>query len=156
MDLTRVVILILAFGCVSCSQSAPTDLPPAYEEVIRSEWSIAQKALAELSVNSIGLAVPELCTWIPYDGPIETSASWTGFANGVFDPHGFVIQWNTRTPTVIRHEAGHAILQFLDHPCWSCWSVGLVVKLHPGAKCEDTNIGKYCGGLLNGKAKGTS
>lgn len=144
MSWLRILSLSLAMATVSCSPSSPTDLPAAYAEVIRSEWATAQSLLSGVGVGRTGLVVPQVCTWVPHDGMFKTSASYTGWANGEFDPNTFTIKWNTQTPSVIRHEAGHAILHFVDHPCASCWSVDSSVTLHPGPRCEGTDIGNYC------------
>lgn len=148
----RICALVGAFAPVSCSPTSPSDLPAAYAETIKQEWTISQELLRSVGVGNTGLVLPRVCTWIPHDGPFETSASFTGWANGEFDPNTFTIKWNTRTPAVLRHEAGHAILHFLDHPCASCWSVDgnigepNAVTLHRG--CEGAKIGRYCEALL--------
>jgi hypothetical protein len=143
-------LFCLAIGGLGCATStSPSGLPPAYEEVIRSEWAIAQDILAAVGVTRVDMVVPELCTWIPHDGPIQFGDLW--LTNGVFDPNDFTITWNIHTPGVIHHEAGHAILEFLDHPCSFCWSVEPTVTVHEGEgyeKCTGTKLGKYCGDLL--------
>jgi hypothetical protein len=141
-------LFCLAIGGLGCATStSPSGLPPAYEAVIRSEWAIAQRMLAEAGVDRTELAVPELCTWIPHDGGFGDG----GYTNGLFTPNSFTIKWNIHTPTVLRHEAGHAILHFLDHPCRSCWSVDSTITIHTGEKyrkCDGTKLGKYCEDLL--------
>ena len=120
----KFVLVCVLLGAVSCSPTSPSELPIAYEEVIRSEWTIAQKLLFDVGVTRSDLVKPNQCTWIPHDGPLPYNG---GYANGLFRP--YTIRWNVRTPTVLRHEAGHAILHFLDHPCASCWSVDTTVKI---------------------------
>jgi hypothetical protein len=148
MSWLRILTLCFTMCCVSCGLSSPTDLPAAYEDVIRTEWALAQRLLGELDVDRVVLVVPEICTWVPHDGMVKTSISDTGWANGVFYPRNFVVEWNIHTPQVIRHEAGHAILHFLDHRCRSCFSVDNTVTLHSGEKCEDTPDGRYCANYL--------
>ena len=103
----RLLALLCAFlgAVVSCSPTAPSALPTAYEEVIQSEWIIAQRLLLDVGVTRSVLVKPTQCTWIPHDGPLPYKG---GYANGLFTP--YTVRWNVRTPTVIRHEAGHAIL----------------------------------------------
>lgn len=129
------LVLCAVLGALSCSVTSPSRLPAAYEEVIRSEWGIAQNLLDSVGVSRTGLVPPEVCTWVPHDGPFKCG-NREG-CNGCFTPVTFVVRWNIHTPRVIRHEAGHAILHFLDHPCRSCWSVDLTVTLHTG--CESTH-----------------
>ena len=136
------LLLCGVLATVSCNPTSPSDLPSAYAEVIRSEWSVAQRLLADQDVRSD--LEPKHCTWIPHDGPLPYKG---GYANGLFTPSGRIVRWNVLTPTVLRHEAGHAILYSVNHRCKSCWSVDSSVTLHPG-KCESSAIGMICAAML--------
>lgn len=146
---TTPVLLCAVLGAVSCSPTSPSGIPVAYDEVIQREWALALGLLKSAHVPRLNLVKPQLCNWVPHDGPIRTT--WQGevaWANGDFNPNTFTIRWNTQTPQVLRHEAGHAILRFLDHRCWACWSLdGTKISPHPGA-CETSSTGAYCRSLL--------
>lgn len=142
MKLAALLCGVLAV--VSCMPTAPSELPSAHEEVIQSEWAIAQRLLSDVGVTRSDLVTPDQCTWIPHDGPLPYNG---GYANGLFTP--YTVRWNVRTPTVLRHEAGHAILYKLGHACKSCWSVDATISLHPG-RCETSAIGRHCAALLGG------
>lgn len=112
--------LICVLFCIGCATS-PDMLDTEYGPLIRSEWAIAQAKLESAGVEGALVVPPEICTWIAKDGKIASSSSPTGWANGTFNPVTYVVRWNTETPGVIRHEAGHAILRFLDFECSSCY-----------------------------------
>jgi len=111
--------LALCFACASPTGGRFGE----YEPLIRAEWAVAQEKLAAKGVD-VHLAPPEICTFTAVEGKIATSASPTGWANGTFNPNTFRVRWNTETPGVLRHEAGHAILHFLDYDCASCYEHG--------------------------------
>lgn len=134
-------LLFFSIFCVSCSLTSPSKMPDKYVEVIKIEWARAGSMLNLVGVTRANFVSPEICIWIPHDGPLES------YANGEFNPNIFTIRWNIHTPTVIRHEAGHAILRHLKHICWACWSVDSKITVHSG-KCETSLVGYYCGELL--------
>jgi len=47
-------------------------------------------------------------------------------ANGCYGAG--LIKWNVKTPQVIRHEAGHAILHKLREKYWYCYEHGVIAK----------------------------
>lgn len=74
---------------------------------IEAEWLLAQQFVGPGAER----VFPEMFRWEQRDGPFDCG----GLANGCFRPPR-LIQWNTRTPNVIRHEACHAILYQLGRP----------------------------------------
>lgn len=107
----RSTILALLMGC--SVNTDPTALPP----VVAQEWAIGQAAAVPYVGDDAYTVWPSMFNWAEVNGPLPSSTD-TVIVNGEFDPLRRLITWNTRTPTVIRHEAGHAILWKLGHPDW--------------------------------------
>ena len=112
----KLVILVpimgILSGCVDGSTS-PSEIP----DIVRAEWAIGQELSREFVGDDAFSVHPEQFKWQSMPGPFDCSGVP---ANGCYS-HGFgrssKIRWNSLTPTVIRHEAGHAILDKLNHPC---------------------------------------
>ena len=139
-------LLALAFLLPACA--GPTSSTPTIEhsEVIAEQWGIAQNVLApavpqahKVKWSSFG--------WEAYDGPVQCGdREWP--VNGCF--LGGTIRWNINTPGVIQHEAAHAILRALVHPCWKYVSLNSgKITLHWQEKespyCEEWICGNFGG-----------
>jgi hypothetical protein len=81
--------------------------------------------------------------WRTHDGAFWDCKTWI---EGEWWPSngcvvGDVIHWNIHTPGVIRHEAGHAILRKLGHPCHRYISLDSKITFHKyldgGAACKN-------------------
>ena len=135
------LLLCGVLATVSCRPAtSPGELGEAWP-VVKAEWAIAQKALVPLGVTRSDLVKPIMFTWHFHDGPVTCGGVQ---ANGCFTHPSAVIRINTQTIHVVRHEAGHAILWFLDHPCFRCISIGgngpvAFVSLH--SECKEND---YC------------
>jgi hypothetical protein len=93
------------------------------EAIIKAEWKIAQaKIKKDFGLTKADLILPNLFTFKAIDGPFKCAN--VEDANGCYHGSHGLIEWNRQTPTVIRHEAGHAILHYLDHPEWRCYEHG--------------------------------
>ena len=107
------LLLALALAGYATSTS-PDEITPA----MRAEWQLAQVALSShLWGRADALNVhPDTFRWTAINGPFSCAKVQ---ANGCYgNDH---VQWNTRTPTVIRHEGGHAILERLGDRRWRCY-----------------------------------
>jgi len=109
--------LALCFACASPTGGRFGE----YETIIRAEWKVAQDRLAVLGVERSSKVPPDICKFEAREGRITTDVTAAGWTNGLFYPSSFRIVWNVETPGVLRHEAGHAILLFLDYDCWDCY-----------------------------------
>ena len=88
---------------------SPTESLDAIKHV---EWQIAQEKLSKLPWSVEAYKVERWdVKWRESDGPFYCGNVW---ANGCHI-EGTIV-WNIQTPTVIRHEAGHAILYKLKDP----------------------------------------
>ena len=136
----RYLMVCVLLGAVSCGPVTSPDELGEMWPVVSEEWSVAYASLEELGVQNTGLVKPSMFTWRFYDGPVPCGSS---HSNGCFTHPMAIIRVNTQTPHVIRHEAGHAILWFLDHRCFKCISIDgagafSTVSLHSG--CEDNDF----------------
>lgn len=97
----------------SCSvATTPTDLNPAIE----AEWALAQQAVSTMRGDTAAYGIwPTQFNWRESAGPFDCGGD---LANGCFEANRRRITWNTQTPNVIRHEAGHAILWKLGDDRW--------------------------------------
>ena len=107
-----VVTLSIVMGC----QAFPTrtrDVP----DWLRHEWSIGQER-ASSRVTGAYSVQPEQFHFEAMPGPFDCGGI---LANGCYSSGTGKIRYNRRTPDVIKHEAGHAILNRLGHPDWRCY-----------------------------------
>jgi hypothetical protein len=91
------------------------------EDFIIREWGIAQMKLIEegwADEFQITRVLPEQFDFRPRAGTFPCGDAYE--ANGCFSPPNNII-YNLDTPTVIRHEAGHAILYKLGDDRWKCY-----------------------------------
>lgn len=125
-----VMRIILALALTSCSFLANITSPdPVMLEgdwdIILPEWQVCQDTLHALGVTRARLVHARYFTWRRNDGPIYECMSWSKTlqkevpANGCYMYPEDLIIWNTKTPRVIRHECGHAILRRLGYKCSS-------------------------------------
>lgn len=113
------VALTISFA--TCS-SLPTSSNHAMGEPYDSEWAIAQRRLICLGYHADRVP-PTSVGWESRDGSFFCGDIE---ANGCYIPEKRLIIWNTQTPNVIRHEAGHAILHRLlgSNLDWHCYEHG--------------------------------
>ena len=125
-----VVLTLALFGCRS------TTSPDAIEyfEVVQAEWKFAQDFLAPVVGEKVYNIGWDMFSWKAYNGSFSCG-EWPS-VNGCVD--GNTIYWNILTPGVIRHEAAHAILRKLGHPCYHWVSLdGDHLTLHCYYKPDD-------------------
>ena len=121
MKKARWLLLLTGLLLFSCGSPTATDPVPNIEhlELVKVEWKVAQDTLAKASDirdRAYKVSWSEF-GWIAHVGPWScTLYGKQYFCNGEFTPEN-IIHWNVLTPKVIRHEAGHAILKKLNHPC---------------------------------------
>lgn len=102
-------VLLLMSGC-SLPTSSDADLDPLMVE----EFNVAKETLEAWGVRVwVG---PDDFLIIPR--PDAFTCGTTLGANGCYDPNSRRIDWNTKTPTVLRHEFGHGILHIEGFSCW--------------------------------------
>jgi hypothetical protein len=112
----KLLILLALQACQTAT--APTVVDPT----IHAEWIIAQSRLTCLGTHNVEKVTPEQFSWEEIPGQFD--CGFQSYKNGCYSPTLRLIQWNTQTPTVIRHEAGHAILHALGNPWWRCYEHG--------------------------------
>jgi hypothetical protein len=113
-------LLILAL--TSCTMPGSPD--PGYDELKAKEWQIAQDKLTQPPWNESRAydVSPWHVNWREHEGTFDCGGVE---ANGCYKTQGGgTVIWNTLTPTVIRHEAGHAILHKLGRKDWKCYEHG--------------------------------
>jgi len=109
---TAVFVLFSLPGC-SAGPAGPTEIP----EWIRVEWAIGECRVAAL--NPPPKRNPQANLLDGYRFIEEPGVFRCGNqpeANGCHSYGSRTIRYNVQTPTVIRHEAGHAILHALSDP----------------------------------------
>lgn len=113
--------IALCVALVRCGLSShPTKFEITPE--IRIEWGIAQLRLATVGLEDAYDVHPGMFRWREHPGPFKCGIY---LANGCYTignsaiPSG-LIRFNAETPTVVRHEAGHAILHKLGED-WRCY-----------------------------------
>lgn len=106
--------LALALFLAACA--GPMSPSPSIEhtEIVTEQWEIAQNALAPAVPQAYFIEWTSF-QWEAYDGPVPCG-DHDGIPNGCL--LGRTIRWNINTPGVIQHEAAHAILKSIAHPCW--------------------------------------
>ena len=106
-------IFVLILGMCGCAFR-----PIAPSEVtnhMTTEWRIAQDNLVSIAGQAAyTVSITQFEVKVT-DGIFSCGGAP---ANGCFSSVRKRITWNTHTPTVIRHEAGHAILWRLGYACW--------------------------------------
>lgn len=109
----RGLLLLATAGLAGCGlPTGPGEIP----EWIRGEWVIAQGKVATVYGRPEGRGIPpEQVRWEAIEGTLECGGVK---ANGCYDPGRREIRYNSLTPEVVRHEAGHAILHILGDPRW--------------------------------------
>ena len=112
---TFVLILGMLTGCAG--QTKRYEGIQVLAPIIYSEWVIGQELSSQFVGDKAFSVHPEQFKWQSMPGPFDCGGVK---ANGCYT-HGPLrpgkIRWNAHTPQVIRHEAGHAILDKLGHPC---------------------------------------
>jgi hypothetical protein len=107
---------VILIGC-EASLTRPGEVP----DWIREEWKIGQDLLVERAGSGVYNVHPEHFSFVEHDGIVD--CDYPNGCNGKF-VHGFghtpTIHYNKLTPTVIHHEAMHAILWKLGHPDFEC------------------------------------
>lgn len=111
--LKRLVPVAIMASCNICG-------PSSVEPWVQEEWTIAQSKLAtQYSLPEANEVSPELVRWEPRPGPFYCGSK---LSNGCFSTRwGPKVQYNVQTPSVVRHEAGHAILWILNDARWRCY-----------------------------------
>src|SRR5574341_890612 len=110
---------VLLLGSCTRTQSSPTEIPGVVSGLVRSEWAIAQEKIGGIA-HTIG---PERFGWVEHSGAFACPGSAI-LKQGCFHPDapsGPRIEWDMTAPTIIRHEAGHAIEWALGDPGWDCY-----------------------------------
>lgn len=112
--LARYVMLLpvvaTLLGCIS--PLTPTGDLPAW---VHDEWAVGQESVEALIGPEAHTIHPEMFQWEAVDGVFDCGGKR---ANGCFSPSRRLVRYNTETPSVVRHEAGHAILWKLGRECW--------------------------------------
>ena len=112
----RIALLVC---CLSCYSIVAPDA--VYTDVVNAEFAIAQvKVSAEYNPRARLVSVDDF-SWHDHDGPMMCGGVW---ANGCFGTRPPRIEFNSRTPSVIRHESGHAILWKIGDDRWKCFEHG--------------------------------
>jgi hypothetical protein len=115
--------IIIIFAACAGGPTGPDEVALNEEAIIEAEWAIAQaKIKKDYCLEKVDLIKSYLFTFKAIDGPFKCGDKED--RNGCYHPNHGLIEWNRQTPTVIRHEAGHAILHYLDHPDWRCYEHG--------------------------------
>lgn len=116
-----VLVACLGLGCLGPTSIADVMLSSReIDPAVFPEWEIAQQILSSppWSLPRSLDVRPDQFKW----GAKETAFLCDGRESiGCYSPRFRLIQWNIQTPTVIRHEAGHAILHHLDDARYSCY-----------------------------------
>lgn len=107
-------------------------LSTPYDNVIKSEWKVAQDYLAMAAdIGDKAYTIKsECCVFEPVRGTFKGETNYykgelNGYLylqedNGVWRPH---IKWNTDINMALRHEAAHYILYKLEHRCFAAFSL---------------------------------
>lgn len=113
--------IIALMALASCSLVTSTDsVPVSWEDTVKEQWAIADSDLELRGVSRSRLDTVQWhdFSWVEHPGPFECAGKP---ANGCYG-HGFgkhdTIEWNAKTPHVLHHEIGHAILHKLGYSCW--------------------------------------
>lgn len=128
----RLLILSLLLGLSCASKGRP---PQRLDSIIYTEWNIAQRNLDCLGykVNSYN---PSIYRWVKHSSPFKCGGV---LSNGCYSSFNRTISWNTKTPNVIRHEAGHVMLRMSGATNWRCYEhsdrKGCPIELQQPWKC---------------------
>ena len=85
--------------------------------VVDAEWAIGQATLAPWVGERAYTVWPSMFRWVEQPGAFYCGDVWS---NGCFHHESRRIEWNVLTPTVVRHEAMHAILWKLGDSRYQC------------------------------------
>lgn len=109
----RFILATLCLTSCALPPTSPKDIP----DWIRDEWAIGQErvALAMGDIPAIYDILLEMFYLEEMPGVFKCNGVW---ANGCYSSGKHRIRYNKDTPSVIRHEAGHAILHRLQMVCW--------------------------------------
>ena len=111
------IFLALETGCEFAGSDSL--LPKGWEDIIRTEWAITQRTLSCLGYTKAASIPPERFTWRVRSKLIQCGGQ---LASGCYSQGDKLIQFWESAPTVIHHEAGHAILDVLPvGPKWRCY-----------------------------------
>ena len=97
-------ILLLTSACHQCAPAGNKFTSPS--PIIEAEWAIGQLETVAVIGDKAYEIWPHHFHWQEEPGPFMCGKI---LANGCYSSSK-LIRWNIQTPTVIRHEAGHAIL----------------------------------------------
>ena len=73
---TKIGPFCILFVFLSCSVNTGPRFGE-HDAIIRAEWAVAQEKLSGRGVERAYLVIPDVCTFIPHEGKIATSASPT-------------------------------------------------------------------------------
>ena len=107
--MTKLGLLVLTLGMWGC---APTTPDIQHLELIQLEWGIGQDEVAAIYGGQAFDHSWVEVGWEAIDGRFKCGRV---LSNGCYQHNAFrkTIRWNTQTPKVIRHEAGHAIIDLM-------------------------------------------
>ena len=118
----RMIPVILSLMITSCSMlTSPSSVPLEWEDTIDTEWVIAHNDLKARGVPELKLQSVQKhdFSWKEMPGVFECGGVQ---ANGCYTrrtgSHS-LIRWNKDTPSALRHEIGHGILDKLGYSCWN-------------------------------------
>jgi hypothetical protein len=116
--LTTAGLTLIGFAGPSCHGSPASPGPHPIDPNIPREFRLAQTTVATEYDQPCAREVEwHQFVWVPVDGAFQCGGEE---ANGCFTPPR-TIRYNFHTPTVLRHEAGHAILYRIGDPRWQCY-----------------------------------
>jgi hypothetical protein len=113
-----IYIIGLLWGLTGCSLPTSSSMVVDQYPIYKSEWAIAVDTLAARGVPMDRLSPLKwtMFTYRTHNGAFNCDGE-DPLDNGCFSSG--LIRWNTKTPSVLRHEMGHGILRKLGYGCWA-------------------------------------
>ncbi len=108
---------------VGCGVLPGHSILPEWDGVIRAEWHIAQHILTDIVGDKAFTVFPDHFRWQEETEMFACGKDYPA-VHGCYAYEQKLITWNINAPTVIRHEAQHAILHKLKDSRWRTFPHG--------------------------------